>query len=96
MTDGHGGDKPETHVEVVVVTTSGRYPTAGTDKVPTHQPVKVELAKAARALGIVDTTSWVARVDGREIDVEKNYLENGLTGTVKIDYGPREGGGGVE
>lgn len=94
MADSDKKDKPETHVDVVVVTTSGRYPATGTDKVSAHQPVRNELAQAARHLGIVDTTGWVARVDGREIDIDKNYIENGLTGTVKIDYGPREGGGG--
>jgi hypothetical protein len=86
----------ETHVEVVVVTTSGSYPTTGTDRVSAHQPVRNQLAKAARELHIVDTAGWIARVDGREIDVEKSYVENHLAGTVRIDYGPREGGGGDE
>jgi hypothetical protein len=84
----------ENHVEVSVVTTSGTYPATGTNRVASHQPVKVELAAAARKLEIVDTTNWIARVAGREIDVDKNYIENGLSGTVKIDYGPREAAGG--
>jgi hypothetical protein len=86
----------ETHVEVVVVTTSGSHPATGTDRVSAHQPVRNELAKAARELQIVDTAGWIARVDGREIDIEKSYVENQLVGTVRIDYGPREGGGGDE
>ena len=82
------------HVEVVVVTTSGAYPASGTDQVPIHQPVKVQLAKAASALHITDTTGWIARVNGAEIDPNKSYLENGLSGSITIDYGKQEGGGG--
>lgn len=82
------------HIEVVVVTTSGVYPASGTDQVPIHQPVKVQLEKAGRALHITDTNDWVARVNGNEIDPNKSYVENGLSGSIKIDYGKREGGGG--
>lgn len=82
------------HIEVVVVTTSGRYPTTGTDEVPVHQPVSVQLAKAARALEITDTSGWVARVNGAEIDANKSYTDNHLSGSITIDYGKREGGGG--
>jgi len=91
MANEHSNDK---HVEVAVVTTSGRYPNTGTDRVPANQPVSVVLKKAAKDLNIVDTTNWVARVSNREIDPAKNYEENDLSGTVTIDYGPREGGGG--
>lgn len=89
-------DKPDNHVDVVVVTTSGRYPATGADRVASHQPVRNELKKAAEALHIVDTAGWIARVAGREIDPDKSYVDNSLTGTVTIDYGPREGGGGDE
>ena len=96
MSDEHSGEKLETHVDVVVVTTSGSYPATGSDRVAAHQPVRNELTKAARELRIVDTTGWVARVGATEIDVDTSYIDNHLTGTVKIDYGPREGGGGDE
>ncbi len=94
MDSNQPGGNPGTHIEVAVVTTSGRYPADGRDRVPSHQPVKVELAAAARALNIVDTSTWIARVGGREIDPNKSYVDNGLTSPVTIDYGPREGGGG--
>jgi len=96
MANEHQDEKADNHVEVVVVTTSGRYPATGTNRVASHQPVQVELKKAADALHIVDTAGWIARVDGREIDPNKSYIDNHLTGTVTIDYGPREGGGGNE
>lgn len=94
MSDQHSGGKSDTHVEVVVVTTSGSYPTTGTDRVAAHQPVRNQLNKASKALEIVNTDGWIARVGGTEVDVDKSYSDNHLTGTVKIDYGPREGGGG--
>lgn len=86
--------KEENHLQVTVLTTAGVYPSTGSDTVPAHQKVEVELKKAAKALGLVDTSNWVARVGTKEIDVEKNYIDNGLTKEVKIDFGPTEGGGG--
>ena len=87
-------DNPDSHVEVAVVTTSGRFPAEGTERVAAHQPVSNELKKAVKELKIVDTTNFIARVGEKEIDPNKSYVENQLTGTVIIDYGPREGGGG--
>src|SRR5262245_18322539 len=84
----------ENFVEVVVVTTSGSYPASGFERTPIHQKVRVILDQAARVLRITDTTGWQALADGRELDIDGNYLENGLSGKVEIDYGPSEGGGG--
>jgi hypothetical protein len=96
--DGHHVHigKPK-HIFVAVVTTSGVWPQTGFDDVPLHQPIKVELLHAVKELKIKDDTkSWVAKVDGRELNIDKNYIENGLRCKVDIDYGPREGGGGNE
>lgn len=84
------------HVEVAVVTTSGRYPSTGFSRVESHEHVEHELKKAAKELHITDTAGWVARVNGTEIDPAKSYEQNRLSGKVVIDYGPREGGGGDE
>lgn len=92
MANEHSDDK---QVEVAVVTTSGRYPATGMDRVAANQLVDNELKKAVKALHIVDTANWIARVGGREIDPLKSYVDNGLSGTITIDYGPREGGGGI-
>ena len=89
-------DGADSHVEVAVVTTSGRFPAEGTERVAAHQPVSNELKRAVKELKIVDTTNWIALVGEKEIDPNKSYVENQLTGTVIIDYGPREGGGGRE
>jgi hypothetical protein len=87
-------ENSDSHVEVAIVTTSGRFPAEGTERVAAHQPVNNELKKAVKELKIVDTTNFIARVGEKEIDPIKSYVENQLTGTVIIDYGPREGGGG--
>lgn len=85
----------ENHVLVVVVTTSGIWPTEGYDKTPVHQKVKVILKQAATKLGIVSTENWIAKVGIREINPELTFEQNNLSGTVTIDYGPRESGGGI-
>ena len=82
------------HVSVAVITTAGTFPPHGFAEVAEHQPVKIELAHASQTLGISDTNGWVATVGGRELNIEKNYVENLLTGKVEISWGPREGGGG--
>ena len=86
----------EHHVEVQVVTTSGSFPATGTERVSTNQPVENILKKAVKELKIVDTTGWIATVNGTQIDPEKGYSDLGLSGTVSIDYGPPHGGGGRE
>ena len=91
---GQDARKGEQHVEVTVVTTSGTFPLEGSDDVPVHQPVKVELDKAQRKLEITDTTGWIVTVAGTPIDPNKSYADNGLKGSVKLDWGPKEGGGG--
>lgn len=91
----HSTARPQ-HIEVAVITTSGTWPEEGFDSVPIHQPVKVQLQHAVNKLNITDTTRWVAKVGNRELNVDQNYIENGLSGKVEIDYGPREGGGGDE
>lgn len=84
------------HIEVAVVTTSGVWPPHGFESVPVRQKVRLALERAAHHLHIADITGWVAFVDGRELNIDATYLDNGLSGRVTIDFGPREGGGGCE
>jgi hypothetical protein len=83
------------HLLVAIVTTAGAYPAEGFDEVPENQPIRVELDRAARELKLTDTTRWVAKFGGKELDVEKSYAANGLSGSVEINFGPPEGGGGA-
>jgi hypothetical protein len=84
------------HIDVSVVTTSGTFPEEGFERLPIHQPLKVQLARAAKALKLTDVSDWIARLGTRELDIEKSYASNGLSGKVEIDYGKREGGGGAK
>lgn len=91
---GQGVRKDEQQIEVSVVTTSGTYPLEGSDEVPIHQPVKVVLEKAQKKLEITDTAGWIVTAGGNTIDPTKSYADNGLKGSVTLDWGPKEGGGG--
>jgi hypothetical protein len=93
MTEKNKSPKPN-HVLVAVVTTAGSYPAEGFHDVPNGQPLTVQLHKAAKELGITGTDGWVAMVGGREVDVSQSYKDAGLTGEIKISWGPRETGGG--
>jgi hypothetical protein len=90
------GDKhphPE-FVLVAVYTTSGPYPKHGNKREKVTEIVAAVLKEAARALNLTDTSTWIATVDGRDIDPAKTFAANHLTGTVVVHWGPREGGGG--
>jgi len=89
-------DHPSQHIEVEVLTTSGSWPSSGYEDVPLHQKVRVALERAARVLGLTNWSGWIAVVAGRQIDPERSYLENGLSGRAVVDFGPVEGGGGRE
>ena len=91
-------EHPDKVVEVSISTTAGFFPADGFNHVPSYQKVEVDLEKAGLTLNIKDTADWVAAVtrsSGRtEINPAKTYSENGLSGTVEIEWGPRHGGGG--
>jgi hypothetical protein len=91
-------DKHEKLVDVSISTTAGFFPAEGFARVSANQKVEVELDKAKHELKIKDTAGWIATVIGaagkRTIDPAKSYAENVLSGTVEIDWGPSEGGGG--
>jgi len=86
---------PHEQVEVTVFTTSGTFPEEGVLRVPPVTVVKQVLARAAAKLGLTDTTDWVVTVGGRDSDPDRSFAQNGLTGTVELEWGPREGGGGA-
>lgn len=85
---------PHEKVHVRVITTSGSYPKEGFEAVPATEVVQEILKRAAHKLKLTDTSGWIAMVEGREINSASTYAQNNLRGHVKIDFGPREGGGG--
>ena len=44
--------------------------------------------------GVVPVSTVTDASGKRQIDPARSYLDNGLSGTVEIDWGPSEGGGG--
>lgn len=82
------------HIDVAIVTTGGAFPHEGFERLPINQPVMDQLARAAKALKLGIVTDWVAKVGNRDLDQQKSYAANGLSGKVEIDYGPAAGGGG--
>jgi hypothetical protein len=88
-------EKQDKHVEVVVLTTSGRWPSTGFESVPDHQKVQHVLNEAARHLHIASTEGWIATVGTKPLNVGESFEANGFKhGEVQIDFGPRHGGGG--
>lgn len=81
-------------VEVRVITTAGSYPSEGYEKEPATELVEKILKRAAHELHLVDTSNWVARSNGVDLQPNRSYAESGLKGRVDIDYGPPERGGG--
>ena len=84
------------HLLVVIITTSGSFPESGFEEVPINQHLEVMLKKAAKALGITDTTGWLAKHGLTILDPSKSYHDLGLAGEVSLDYGPPASGGGNE
>jgi hypothetical protein len=84
----------EKFVNVVICTSSGFFPEEGTNRVPENQKIRVQIEKANRALKLTDTTGWIATVDGRQLNIDTSYADYELIGTIEIDWGKPEGGGG--
>ena len=82
-----------------MATTSGFYPTKGTEVVPKLVPktqlVNVILGEAKEAIPLADTTGWIVTVGKVTINPALSYEANNLCGEVVLDWGPTEGGGGA-
>jgi len=79
---------------VSVFTTAGVFPAEGALRVTPDILVSAVLARAAKKLGLTDTTDWVVTVDGRDINPVATFAQNALSGAVELNWSPREGGGG--
>jgi hypothetical protein len=75
------------HVEVVVRTPAGTWPTEGFFEVPADQKVALLLEHAAVSLKIEDTTNWIAVAGGKKLNPQMSYRANGLTERTMIHYG---------
>lgn len=85
---------PDT-VMVTVVTTAGTYPAEGAKRYPRSTRIADVLADAARKLDIRDSSTWIVTVAGHDVSSTLTFAQANLAGTVALEWGPREGGGGA-
>jgi uncharacterized protein with von Willebrand factor type A (vWA) domain len=86
----------EIDVAVAVITPDGIYPDENDYRRVKETTVIATVLEDAKAkLKITNTTDWVARVHGREIDVKRTFREDRLSGIVEIEWHKRAGGGGA-
>lgn len=89
-------EKHPNHLEVAVLTTSGRWPATGFEKANANEKVRHVLQQAARHLQLAGTDDWIATVGAQTLVVDESFRANGFTGgELQIDFGPRQGGGGA-
>jgi hypothetical protein len=88
-------DKHPDKVLVMVVTTAGVFPAEGNKRYPAGTLISSVLEDAARKLHITAAPDWIVTVDGRDVNPAMSFEQQGLSGTIKIEWGPREGGGGA-
>ncbi|MCJ2086728.1 hypothetical protein MKK88_12095 [Methylobacterium sp. E-005] len=82
---------------VTIQTLSGIFPAEGALRVEGSELISDVLVRAAKKLQIVDTTGYVLtdeRDEKREIAASLTFAQAGLSGTVVLNWMPREGGGG--
>lgn len=83
-------------VAVAIITPSGIYPSEDTlYRADAESPVATVLSLAAEALGLTNTTDWVARIGEREINAQESFKKLHLRCIVDIEWHKPEGGGGA-
>lgn len=80
---------------VAVLTTAGVFPSEGNLRVEPATLISEVLERAARRLGLTGTEGWVVTADGRDLDPNQTFSQNGLSGTVTLNWHAPEGGGGA-
>jgi hypothetical protein len=83
------------HVLVTVVTTAGTFPAEGAKRYPSSKIIGEVLSEAARKLHLTGTEQWVVTVGGRNISPTLSFAQAALSGTVDLEWGAPEGGGGA-
>ena len=81
---------------VVVVMTAGVYPAEGAARYPATTPISAVLADAKAKLHITTVPpDWVVMVNNADVNPNQSFEQAHLSGEVKLEWGPREGGGGA-
>ena len=82
-------------VLVTVVTTAGVFPAEGFARYPVSTGITVALEDAKTKLHITIPPDWVVTVGTTDVNPNQTFQQAHLSGQVKIEWGPREGGGGA-
>lgn len=83
-------------VAVSVITPSGVYPDdQDYHKAKSSDHIMMVLELAAKKLGLVNTSQWVAHSKGRDINPARTFHEEHLKEIVEIEWHLPEGGGGA-
>lgn len=94
----HITSKKDHHPEkvlVMVVTTAGIFPAEGSKRYPSMTKISDVLADAARKLRITAAPDWVVQIGGVDMNPDLTFEQGGLAGSITIEWGAREGGGGA-
>jgi hypothetical protein len=90
---GIGNDK---EVAVSVITPSGIFPSDDTlQRVPSDATISSVLRQAADKLELTNTTDWLVKSDGKDLDATRTFKHEHLKCIVDVVWQPREGGGGA-
>ena len=81
-------------VGVSVITTSGAYPKKGQKEVKITDLVAKFLSEAQKELHLTDTTGWIVSAEGKDINPDKTFAQNGLQDKVILQWHAPHGGGG--
>lgn len=88
-------DKHQDKVLVMVVTTAGIFPAEGSKQYPASTKISAVLADAAKKLKITAPPEWVVQIANADVDKELTFEQANISGSVTIEWGAREGGGGA-
>lgn len=89
-------DEHPDKVLVSVVTTAGVFPAEGSARYSVTTTISAVLADAKASLRIAQVPSdWVVMVGSADVNPAMTFAQAHLLGLVKIEWGPREGGGGA-
>jgi len=89
-------EKHPDKILVTVVTTAGVFPPEGVARYPATMLISAVLAEAKVELKIPEIPAdWVVTHDNADLSPNQTFAQAHLSGCVKLEWGPREGGGGA-
>lgn len=94
MANPHETETKNNTLKVLIYTLEGRWPLGHAADIPKGLTIKEVLHRASQELGLTDTSDWVARSEGKELDINQSFQHAHFSCLAEIDFQPRESGGG--